>query len=68
MHSTALWTEKGKPMTEPNCQDCRYRYWLARYDCHIVASDCDHYGDEFCEKMNDPAFVAFMKGENNEAL
>lgn len=53
-------------MAEPNCKDCRYRYWLARYDCHIVASDCDKYGTEFCEKMNNPDFIEFMKGQNND--
>ena len=53
-------------MAEPNCKDCRYRYWLAIYDCHIAASDCDKYGTEFCEKMNNPDFIEFMKGQNND--
>lgn len=45
-----------------NCKECRYRYWLARYaDCHVWWQDCDHCGDELCEKMNDPDFIKWIK-------
>lgn len=48
-------------MLAANCKDCRYRYWLAKYGGHVWGEDCDHYGDDLCEKMNDPDFIEFMK-------
>lgn len=51
-------------MDKPNCKTCRYRIWLARLcDVHVYADDCDKYGTEFCEKMNNPEFIEFMKKE-----
>lgn len=50
-------------MLNVNCKDCHYRYWLAKLcDCHVCAEDCGKYGTDLCEKMNDPAFIEFMKG------
>lgn len=50
----------------PNCKECRYRYWLAKYaDCHVWWQNCEHCGDELCEKMNDPGFIKWM-GERKD--
>lgn len=50
----------------PNCEKCRYRYWLARYGGHVWGEDCDMYGQELCKKMNDPEFIKFMDERNEE--
>ena len=50
-------------MGVPDCQNCRYNYWLEKLeDIRVDMRDCDHYGDDLCIKMNDPAFIEFMKG------
>ena len=54
-------------MLEVNCKDCRYRIHLARLcDCHVWGEDCDNYGTELCKNMNDPDFIEFMKGKDND--
>lgn len=51
-------------MLQVNCKDCYYRRLLAtEEDCHVWGEDCDHYQDDFCEKMNDPGFIEFIKTE-----
>lgn len=45
----------------PNCKDCRYLYWLAKMGCHVDVYDCDKYGTDLCEKMNNPDFIKFAK-------
>lgn len=51
----------------PNCNDCRYRFWLAKLcDVHVCADDCDKRGSDLCTKMNDPEFIKFMKEEGTE--
>ena len=45
-----------------DCKNCRYRKWLAILcDCHVWKEDCDKYGTDLCEKMNDPEFIEYMK-------
>lgn len=54
-------------MLDVNCKDCCYRYWLAKlWDCHVWAEDCDKYGTDFCENMNDPVLIEFMKGNQDK--
>lgn len=49
-------------METPNCEKCRYRYWLAHdYDTHVDMHDCDKRGSDLCKKMNDPDFIKFME-------
>ena len=49
-------------METPDCKHCRYRIWLVRLcDIHVEADDCDKYGTELCQKMNDPEFIKFME-------
>ena len=51
-------------LTMPDCKKCRYRYWLAQLcDIHVWQEDCDKYGTDLCQKMNDPEFIEYMKGE-----
>lgn len=53
-------------METPNCEKCRYRYWLAHdYDTHVDMHDCDQRGSDLCKKMNDPDFIKFMEGGSN---
>ena len=54
-------------METPDCQHCRYRYWLREMcDIHVDMQDCDKYGQDLCKKMNDPDFIKFMdEGEDN---
>ena len=48
-------------MDEPNCEKCRYRYWLSKdWDIHVWGKDCDKYGQDLCQKMNDPEFIRWM--------
>ena len=48
-------------MENPNCKKCRYRIHLANLcDIHIWKEDCDKYGTDLCEKMNDPKFIEFV--------
>lgn len=45
-----------------DCQNCRYRLHLARMcDIHVWKEDCDKYGTELCEKMNDPELIKWVK-------
>ena len=53
-------------MTEPNCEKCRYRYWLSKdWDIHVWGKDCDKYGQDLCKKMNDPEFIKWMEERKN---
>lgn len=49
-------------MDTPNCEKCRYRYWLV-HDCdiHVDMHDCDKYGTDLCKKMNDPDFIKWVE-------
>jgi hypothetical protein len=52
----------GRKMEKPDCQHCRYRYWLRELcDIHVDMHDCDKYGQDLCKKMNDPEFIKFME-------
>lgn len=52
-------------MEKPNCKKCRYRYWLAQLcDIHVWQEDCDKYGTDLCQKMNDPEFIKFMQNRD----
>ena len=54
-------------METPDCQHCRYRYWLREMcDIHVDMHDCDKYGQDLCEKMNDPDFIKFMDERNSK--
>lgn len=49
-------------VNKPDCQRCRYRYWLIEmFDIHVDMHDCDKYGQDLCQKMNDPEFIKFME-------
>lgn len=46
---------------EPNCTKCRYNHHLkTMFDVHVDMWDCDHCGEEFCKRMNDPAFIKWI--------
>ena len=54
-------------METPDCQHCRYRYWLREFcDIHVDMHDCDKYGQDLCKKMNDPEFIKFMDERNRK--
>ena len=49
-------------MEKPNCEKCRYRYWLIYYgETPALGEDCDQYGNELCKKMNDPDFIKWLE-------
>lgn len=54
-------------MEKPNCEKCRYRIHLAKIaDIHVWKEDCDKYGTDICEKMNNPDFIKFMDERNGK--
>ncbi len=54
-------------MEKPNCKKCRYRIAIARMvDMHVWEEDCDKYGTDFCEKMNNPEFIKCMDVRGEE--
>lgn len=54
-------------MEKPNCKKCRYRHWLIKYgETPAVDEDCDQYGTDLCEKMNNPDFIKFMDERNGK--
>lgn len=45
-----------------NCEGCLYRIILAEQGEHITRDEgCDQPDTDFCKKMNDPAFQAWVK-------
>ena len=50
-------------MVEPNCEDCVYRRFLAKF---YHTRDCDKYGTDFCKKMVDPDFIKFVLGNEGK--
>lgn len=54
-------------MEMPNCEKCRYRYWLTRHGFSPPTwKDCIQYGTDLCEKMNNPDFIKFMDERNGK--
>jgi hypothetical protein len=50
-----------------DCKNCRYHYWLVHdFDIHVDAIDCDQVGTDFCQTMNDPEFIKFMKERDSD--
>ena len=57
--------EKAVEKAEPNCEKCRYRFWLAHdYDVHVDMNNCDQYNTELCKVMNDPGFIKWIDEKN----
>lgn len=54
-------------MEKPNCEKCRYRYWLEKYgEAPAMGEKCDQYGQDLCKKMNDPGFIEWMDERNGK--
>lgn len=54
-------------LEKPNCEKCRYRYWLTEFgEMPATGKDCNQYGTDLCEKMNNPDFIKFMDERNEE--
>lgn len=54
-------------MEKPNCEKCRYRQWLIKYGGPPArGKECDQYGQELCQKMNDPGFIKWVEERNGK--